>query len=90
MKVFVYTSHWHEGTAFEGSVSGRAFATREEAEREMANEKTQAVEIMSNEYGGYWDEDERDANNNVVNSLVGDSDECQNDWWEGTITECEI
>ena len=84
MKVFVYVSHWHNGTAFEGSVSGRAFATREEAEREMAMEKAQAIEMIENVYEGYYDEDEDGS------TIVGDSDEFQNDWWEGQITEQEL
>lgn len=84
MKVFVYTSHWHDGTAFEGDVIGDAFATREEAEARMAADKAQATEMIDNEYGGHYDEDKEDY------TIVGDSDEYQNDWWEARITECEI
>lgn len=84
MKVFVYTSHWHDGTAFEGDIVADAFATREEAEARMAADKAQAIEMIGNEYGGYYDEDKEDY------TIVGDSDEYQNDWWEARITECEI
>lgn len=84
MKVFVYTSHWHNGTAFEGDIVADAFATREEAEARMTADKAQAIEMIDSEYGDHYDEDKEDY------TIVGDSDEYQNDWWEAYITECEI
>lgn len=84
MKVFVYVSHWHDGTAFEGDVAGCAFATRKEAEQRMAADKAQAIEMMLAEYNGYYDEDKSDY------TIVGYNDEFQYDYWDGKITENEI
>ena len=84
MKVFVYVSHWHDGVEFEGGIFGKAFATREEAESQLAADKAQAIEMINDAYDGYYDEDKDGY------SIVGDSDEFQNDWWEGEITENEI
>ena len=85
-KVFVYTSHWHDGTAFEGDIISDAFATREEAEARMAADKEQAIEMIDHEYGSHYEGNKEDY------TIVGDRCpyEYQNDFWEAYITECEI
>ena len=85
-KVFVYTSHWHDGLEFSGDIVSDAFATREEAEARMAADKEQAIEMIDHEYGSHYEGNKEDY------TIVGDREtyEYQNDWWEAYITECEI
>lgn len=83
-KVFVYTSHWHEGLEFSGDIVSDAFATREEAEARMAADKEQAIEMINDVYGEWYGDDEDKEDYTVVR------DNGMYDFWEAFITECEI
>jgi len=89
-KVYVYTSQWNEGEAFAGEVIAEAFTTLSAAQDRLCADANQAIELISNEYGDYYEQEAGDDYDPTMERLIGDSDEYQRDWWEGKIIEQEI
>ena len=86
----MYTSQWNDGEAFAGEVIAEAFTTLSAAQDRLCADANQAIELISNEYGDYYEQEAGDNYDPTMERLIGDSDEYQRDWWEGKIIEQEI
>jgi hypothetical protein len=85
--VYNYISEWGNGNKFEGSVTAKAYGSKEEAQEYLKADYEQARTSFENV--GY-DDDETNVEIDDDNMrIMLDANEFD-DWWEGTILEQEV